>query len=593
MQDYHHSRKRFNQRILCFQIFSFALLFLLFLRLLDLQWLQHEGLLLQAEQNRVNVVPMLATRGELVDRHGVGLAVNHVSYHVYIIPERIPEMEKTLARLADLLGWDERQFAQVKHRLKRARRDRPVLVEDKLPWLRVAPLAARLHHLAGVDVKAGTRRFYPYAQTASHLIGYLSMANAEDVNKGMLPIEKAGRSGLEKTFESRLHGQLGMQQEEVDALGRRVGVLKRTPPVMGEQIQISLDIDLQKAASRALAGRTGAVVVMDVHTGEVLVLLSQPGIDTNHFISGLEMEQWQYWLHDPKRPLLNRAIQAAFPPASTFKLLTSLAALRYGMPLTRKKTDCKGFLELADRNLRCWRRKGHGRVNMHRAIVESCDVYFYKLGDQLGMSRLQAEAKRWGFGQPTGIELSPEVRGTMPTQARSPSGHTRKWFRGETMITAIGQGAVSVTPMQMARFAAAIANGGKLLRPQLEAGQPAQIMREIDVSPKHLDIIRKAMRDVVASGRGTAHARLSRLPWKVAGKTGTAQVVAMAQDNDKKEAKKKPKHLQDHAWFMGYAPFENPRIAFAVFVEHGGHGGSAAAPVAAAIVRAMAKREAS
>lgn len=590
MQNQYEVRQHFEQRILFFQILGFVLFLLLFLRLLDLQWLQHEGLLLQAEQNRVNIVPTLATRGEIFDREGRGLAINRVSYHVYIIPERVPDMGQTLDRLTKLLGWNERHLSLVKKQLKRARRDRPVLIEDKLPWKHIAILAARLHHFPGVDIRSGTQRMYPYGSLTSHFIGYLSQANAEDVGMGMLPIEKVGRSGAEKAFETSLHGRLGAQHEEVDALGRRIGVLKRTPPVIGEGLRVSLDIDLQKAAARAMGKRTGAVVAMDVHSGEVLTLLSQPGIDTNRFISGLETEKWQSWLSNPQRPLINRATQAAFPPASTFKLMTGLAALRHGVPLAHGKTTCRGHIELADRNLRCWKRKGHGRLGLHRAIVESCDVFFYELGDQLGMERLQAEFLLWGFGQPTGIALSPEARGTIPLQAQTASGRNRQWFRGETMITAIGQGAVSATPLQMARFTAAIANGGKLLKPQLLAGQPAEIIREIEINSKKLDFVRKAMRSVVASGRGTAHAALSHLPWKVAGKTGTAQIVSMAQDEDK--AKKTVlDHHKDHAWFIGYAPYENPKIAFAVFIEHGGHGGSAAAPVAAAIVRAMAAKE--
>jgi len=590
MQSLREIRNRFEQRILFFQMLGFVLFLLLFLRLLDLQWLQHEGLLLQAEQNRINVVPVLAARGEIVDRERRGLAVNHVSYHVYIIPERVPDMEKTLARLTALLGWDARHLSQIKRRLKHARRDRPLLVEDRLSWGRIAILAARLHHLAGVDVKAGTRRHYPFGSLTSHLIGYLSLASTDDVNKGMLPIEKAGRSGVEKVFEAHLHGKLGSQYEEIDAIGNRVSVLNRIPPVTGQQIDLALDIDLQQAAARALAGHSGAAVAMDVNSGAVLVLLSRPGMDPNRFISGMESEQWKFLLQNPQHPLLNRATQAAFPPASTFKLITSLAALRHGSPLTRRGTTCQGFVQLADRKLRCWKRRGHGPVDLHRAIVESCDVYFYKLGDQLGMKPLLDEALIWGFGQPTGIALPSEAQGQIPLRARTPSGRERKWFRGETMITAIGQGAISVTPMQMVRFAAALANGGKLLKPQLLAGQPADIISKIDVRPKTLDFIRKAMRDVVATVHGTAHASLARLPWTVAGKTGTAQVVSLSQDEDERK-KSHPGRPKDHAWFMGYAPYEKPKIAFAVFVEHGGHGGSAAAPVAAAIIRAMAAKE--
>ncbi len=591
MQPLREIRKRFEQRILFFQLLGFLFFLLLFLRLLDLQWLQHEGLLLQAEQNRINIVPILPTRGEIVDRHGRGLAVNHVSYYIDIIPERVPDMQKTLTQLAHLLGWNEQRLASVMRRLKRARRDRPVLVADQIPWRRIARLAVRLHRIPGVDVRAGTHRYYPYAALTSHLIGYLSLANAADVKKGILPIEKAGRSGVEKAFESLLHGRPGSQYEEVDARGRRIGVLKRTPPVMGTRLKLSLDIDLQQVAARAMGNRTGAVVVMDVQTGGILVLLSQPGFDTNRFISGLEAEQWKLLLNNPKRPLLNRAIQAAFPPASTFKLITSLAGLRHAAPLTRRSTTCSGFIQLADRKLRCWKHRGHGHIGIHRAIVESCDVYFYELGDQLGMENLQQEAMTWGFAQPTGVVLSPEAKGTAGVRgAHSASGRRRQWFRGETMIVAIGQGAVSVTPIQMARFAAAIANGGKLLRPRLRAGLPAEVVRNIDVDPKNLNIVREAMRDVVANLHGTAHAALARLPWKVAGKTGTAQVVSMSQDEDKRKVTG-PDHHRDHAWFMGYAPYEHPRIAFAVFIEHGGHGGSAAAPVAAAIVRAMAAKE--
>jgi penicillin-binding protein 2 len=283
-------------------------------------------------------------------------------------------------------------------------------------------------------------------------------------------------------------------------------------------------------------------------------------------------------------------LQAAYPPASTFKLLVGLAGLQRGASLARGFTQCPGYLELADRKLRCWKREGHERVELHKALVESCDVYFYSLGDQLGMEAMQESAGLWGFGQKTGIRLA-EARGVAPGQEWRPGRRSGKWFRGETMIAAIGQGTVNVTPLQLARFAAAIANGGRLLTPQLRADESPEVVRVIDIQPEHLATIRKAMRGVVAEIHGTAHASLAGLPWPVAGKTGTAQVVAMAQDEDEQPEGEQEDHHRDHAWFMGFAPYENPRIAFAVFVEHGGHGGSAAAPIAAAIVRAMAARE--
>jgi penicillin-binding protein 2 len=369
---------------------------------------------------------------------------------------------------------------------------------------------------------------------------------------------------------------------------------------MGKKLQLTLNVDVQQAAADALGDRTGAVVVLDVHTGGVIALLSQPGYNTNRFITGLEAEQWESWLNDPEKPLLNRATQAAYPPASTFKLITGLAGLQNSSQLANGNTFCPGYVKLADRKLRCWKRTGHGSVSLHKAIVQSCDVYFYKLGDQLGMAQLSATAQQWGLGEKTGIALSPESRGVIPahrpymiTAMNSTSKKRRRWFRGETMITAIGQGALTTTPLQMARFAAAIANGGKVLVPQLLADVGPEVVNKPEVKPEHLKRIQKAMHSVVENPHGTAHRVLSSLPWKVAGKTGTAQVVKMSQDDDKATSVKKEllRRYKDHAWFMGYAPYENPKIAIAVFVEHGGHGGSDAAPVAAAIIRSMAARQ--
>lgn len=592
-------RGRFERRIIIFTAFALLLLAILFGRLVDLQWLRHEGYSMRAESNRINILPVLPTRGEIFDRNGMGLAVNHVSYQVEAIPERVQDMATTIRTLATFLHWSEAKQKRLLTRIKRSRSDRPVLLDDKLKWAQVAPLAARLHRLPGVDVQAGTHRYYPYARMTSHLIGYLSLARPEDLQHGFLANELVGRAGLELQFESRLHGKPGAQREEVDALGRRVRVLERTPPKMGENLHLSLDIDLQRAASEALGGRTGAVVAMDVRTGQVLVLLSQPGFDTNRFITGLESEQWQAWLRDRRKPLLNRTIQSAYPPGSTFKPITALAGLRHHIPLATGKTDCPGYLELADRKLRCWKRSGHGHIGLHRSIVESCDVYFYELGDQLGIEDLSTEAELWGLGHRSGIDLPGESRGMIPSigknglieQARlHPNWKHRKWFRGETMIAAIGQGAVNVTPLQMARMTAAIANGGQLLKPQLERGLPAEIQRQIDVDPAWLHTVQGAMRDVVADPHGTAHASLANMPWPMAGKTGTAQVVAMSQDDQESDVPLYDRH-KDHAWFIGYAPYDKPQIAIAVFVEHGGHGGSAAAPVAGAIVQALALKE--
>jgi len=594
-------RQRFDVRMLIFYAAVPLLLGLLLFQIMRLQWFEHAKYMLQSEQNRLNLVPVLPVRGEITDAHGRKLATNRIAYRVSLIPERVDRLDSTLKTLADMLAWSPTKRALVHKRILRARRpDRPVLLDDKLLWHQVSPLAARLHHLPGVDVTAGSYRLYPYAALTSHLIGYLSLARGDDIDSGYLSTEFLGRTGVEKSFESMLHGHPGHQREEVDARGRRVAVLHRTPPVMGKQIQLALDIDVQQAASDALGDRTGAVVVLDVHTGAVIAMLSKPGYDTNRFITGLESQQWQAWLNNPEKPLLNRTTQAAYPPASTFKLVTGLAGLQQGAHLARNTTTCPGYLQFADRKLRCWKRTGHGKVSLHKALVQSCDVYFYELGDQLGMAAISDAAHEWGLGEKTQIDLPPEARGIIPTHrpymmAAIKNSHTKrkKWFRGETMITAIGQGALTVTPLQIARLAAAIANGGKILKPQLLAGQPAEILHQVSIKPAYLLRIQQAMRDVVQSPRGTAHRTLSGAAWAAAGKTGTAQVIKMSQHDNKGISQQELlRRNKDHAWFMGYAPYKHPKIAIAVFIEHGGHGGGSAGPVAAAVIDALADKEA-
>ncbi|MDQ6992466.1 MAG: penicillin-binding protein 2 [Mariprofundus sp.] len=591
-------RSDFDLRMYLFYAAVPLFLGLLALQILKLQWFEHDKYMLQAEQNRLNIVPTLPVRGEIIDANGHGLAVNKIAYQVLLIPERVSDMPQTLASLATLLSWSDGKLKHLQKRIKHTRPDHAVLLDDKLQWAAVSPLAARLHHFLGVEVEASSYRQYPYGTLTSHLIGYLSLARKKDLHDGYYPSEFVGRTGVEKAFEKQLHGKAGSQQEEVDALGRRVAVLKSAPSQMGDEIHLALDIDVQKVASDALGARTGAVVVLDVHSGAIIALLSKPGYDTNRFITGLETEQWQQWLLDSQNPLLNRATQATYPPASTFKLVTAIAGLQKGVHMARGTNFCPGYVELADRKLRCWKRTGHGRVSMERAIIESCDVYFYQLGDRLGMGAISEAALAWGLGDRTGIQLSPESRGTVPSQSpymmsaiKNKGSKRKKWFRGETMITAIGQGSLTVTPLQIARLAAAIANGGTVLRPQLLADTLPEVIHQVEVSAADLAIVRKAMRGVVTNLHGTAHRVMKHVLWPVAGKTGTAQVIEMAQGKKAGNQAHLQKKLRDHAWFMGYAPYNDPQVAIAVVVENGGHGGSAAGPVAAAVFQALAMKQ--
>ncbi len=580
-------RQTFDRRLWVFHLLALVLVSALFLRMVDLQWIRHQGLHLQAENNRLNVVPILPTRGTIVDRNGNALADNAISYQLLMIPERVQDMEHTLAILHDHMAWSEAKLQRIRKRIRHSRKDRPILLDERLKWNQVAWLLARLHHYPGLNVHAATHRVYPHGALTAHLIGYLAKVQESDLKKGFLADEYVGRSGLEKQFESRLHGIPGNQQEEVDAHGRKVAVLQVQPPKMGETIHLALDVRLQQVAAQAMGDRTGSVVVMDVQSGEVLVLLSTPGYNTNAFTGGISQRQWSSWLHDPRKPLLNRSIQAAYPPGSTWKMVSAMAGMRVHAPLIDRKVRCQGALQLPDRKLRCWKRSGHGMVDLHDALMHSCDIYFYQLGDQIGMAPLIKEARLWGFGEKTGIQLSPEARGHLPrADAHVFHGRRRAWFRGEIMITAIGQGLVTVTPIQVARFAAALANGGNILQPKLLRGKEPRIVQRVEIPHSDLQRIRQAMFDVANTPGGTAYAYLHRTRYPIAGKTGTAQVVQMSQKQERYSDKDVKKEHRDHAWFMGYAPYRNPRIAFAILVEHGGHGSSGAAPVAAAIVNA-------
>jgi len=581
-------RDNFNHRMLLAGIAMFVLLLLLCTRLIYLQWMQHEGLLLQSNQNRMDMVPELPIRGNIIDRKGRILASNRLSYRLSLIPERVEHIDATLHFIAEQLQWSPQRTKRMRQRIRHRRADRPVLLQDKLRWQQAAPIASHQHHWPGIQVTAASYRVYPYAALTSHLIGYLAMASVDDLQRGYHSGESIGRSGMERTMEKRLRGLPGYRIEEVDSHGRRSRILLRSPPTDGKMVRLSIDIDLQQAAAKALGKRTGAVVVLDVQTGEVLTLLSQPGFDDNKFITGLTSNQWQQWLHDPDKPLLNRTIQAAYPPASTMKLITALSGLKYNIALTRSTDYCQGYIKLADRELRCWKRQGHGTINLTNAITQSCDVYFYHLGERLGMERMRKSALEWGLEQPTGIELANEVRGHFP--GNTPRFSHRRWYQGETMITAIGQGSVTTTPIQMARLAAAIANGGKVRATTLFAGHQTKVLHQASISTHDLRLVQYAMHRVVTVWGGTARRAFTGALLSSAGKTGTAEVIHTARDKNGKKIKKHiTRRQKDHAWFIGYAPFDKPRIAFAVLVEHGGHGGHAAAPVARAIVDTFAR----
>jgi len=427
---------------------------------------------------------------------------------------------------------------------------------------------------------------------AAHVLGYLGEINQKQLknlkDQGYVIGDEIGQYGLERRWEELLRGQSGGQQVEVDALGRRVRVLHEVTDVPGYTVHLTLDRQLQETAYEALKGKEGTIVALDVNSGAVLALASTPAFDPNTFARGIKSDEWTGLIKDQLRPLSNRATQGQYPPGSTFKIVMSIAGLEEGVIQPESFIQDPGFYSFGNRSFRDWKKGGHGSVNLHKAIVESCDTYFYQLGPKLGVDRIAKWARAFGLGEKTGIALDDERTGTIPDTEWKRKRYRQPWFPGETVSVAIGQGYVTVTPLQLANMIAAVANGGKLYRPyvvnKVESVDGAtvreygpELIRTIELKPDTLKRVRAALADVVSAPGGTGGAARSQVV-SIAGKTGTAQVVEMKGGYVKTE--QLAYFNRDHAWFVSYAPVENPQVAIAVLVEHGGHGGDAAAPMA-------------
>jgi penicillin-binding protein 2 len=561
-------------------------------RLLFLQVVAGERYTFLSENNRVRIKRVAGTRGMIYDRHGQLLVDSRPSFDLIFVPEDANDPRTTLRLLARYLQREERDLLSVFEEGKsRAAFDEMVLGRD-VDWSTVVAVETHQLDLPGVSLRVRPRRSYADGPMAAHVLGYLGEINQKQLTvlreKGYVVGDEIGQYGLERRWEELLRGQSGGQQVEVDALGRRVRVLHEVSDVPGYTVHLTLDRDLQAAAYEALKGKQGTIVALDVKNGAILALASTPAFDPNVFARGIKSEEWSGLIKDQLRPLSNRATQGQYPPGSTFKIIMAIAALEEGVINPESSIQDPGFFPFGNRSFRDWKKGGHGSVNLHRAIVESCDTYFYQLGPKLGVDRIAKWARAFGLGEKTGIALDDERSGIIPDTEWKRKRFRQPWFPGETISVAIGQGYVTTTPLQLANMMAAVANGGKLFRPYLVSKVESldgatvreygpDLIRTIELKPDTINRVRKALTDVVHGPGGTGGAARSPLV-QVAGKTGTAQVIEM------KGAYLKSEQLsyfnRDHAWFVSYAPVENPQVAIAVLVEHGGHGGEAAAPMA-------------
>ncbi len=561
-------------------------------RLVFLQLVQGERYTFLSENNRIRIKRVPGTRGMIFDRQGQLLVDSRPSFDLIFVPEDSESPEATLRLLARYLRRDEGEILKTFEENKsRAAFDELVIGRD-IEWSEIVAVEAHQLDLPGVSLRARPRRSYVDGPMAAHVLGYLGEINQKQLKilkeQGYVIGDEIGQYGLERRWEELLRGQSGGQQVEVDALGRRVRVLHEVTDVPGYTVHLTLDRQLQETAYEALKGKQGTIVALDVRNGAILVLASTPAFDPNAFARGIKSEEWSGLIKDQLRPLSNRAIQGQYPPGSTFKIIMSIAGLEEGVIQPESSIQDPGFYTFGNRSFRDWKKGGHGTVNLHKAIVESCDTYFYQLGPKLGVDRIAKWARAFGLGEKTGVVLDDEKGGTIPDTEWKRKRFRQPWFPGETVSVAIGQGYVTVTPLQLANMMAAVANGGKLYRPYLvnkvESVDGAtvreygpELIRTIELKPDTLKRVHEALADVVNGAGGTGGAARSQL-LTIAGKTGTAQVVEMKGGYVKTE--QLTYFNRDHAWFVSYAPVDNPQIAIAVLVEHGGHGGDAAAPMA-------------
>lgn len=590
----------FNKRIAGVILVIVAAFAVLFVRLFYLQILEGDEYRRLSENNSIRLQSVEAPRGLIFDAADRLLVDNRPSFDLSVIPKDAKPLEETIRKLARYMNLPQEEFFKKVEAARGRGVYKPILLKQDIGRDAMAAVEVHKYDLPGVEINIRAVRHYLHSHLGSHLIGYLGEINAKELQSsrylGCKSGDYVGRFGVEKAFENQLRGKRGGRQVEVNVKGQMVRVLKTVDAVPGNNLSLTIDSGLQKRAEELLADKVGAVVAMDPNTGYVLTMASNPSFDQNEFVSGLSHDEWNALISNPDRPMENKVVQSEYPPASTYKIVTAIAALEEGVIDEKTEVYCAGQMAFGDRVFRCWKKGGHGEVDIYRALAESCDVYFYQAGLAIGVDKLAAHAREFGLGSPTGISLDNEAYGLIPTSEWKRRRLGSSWQRGETLNVAIGQGYNLSTPIQMLVLVAAVANGGTQYEPQIvkhigtadgvtvKDVQP-KVKKKLNIGSKTLEIVKKGLWQVVNGNRGTARGiQLKGIP--ISGKTGTAQLVARKESEEedaREEEELHPRH-RPHAWFVAYAPSEDPRIAVAVIVEHGEHGSTAAAPIAKEII---------
>ena len=599
---FHESSFFVRKKIKVYFVLVVTSFLVILMRVWYLQILKGEDFMGKSEQNRVRKISLADYRGEIKDRLGNIIVNVRPSFSLYVTPEDADNLSESLEFLSGLIEINK---DKLRSDIRRSPSFKNVLIKRDISRREVAYIEENKMLLPGIRIKIEPIRNYAHKNFASHVLGYLG-----EVSKSELKISKfsryelgdmVGKNGLEKIYESQLRGKKGFKEVEVDVSGRELKVLRKFSPKTGNSLVLTLDSRVQSKLETLMdevLGENsveGSAVVMKVQSGEIIAMVSKPSFDPNSFATGISTKQWSGLVLDEKNPLQNRTIDGQYPPASTYKIVTAYAALAEKIIKPESTIFCPGHFRLGKRNYRCWKKRGHGDMNLHDALVQSCDVYFYTLGHRLGINNLAKYATKLGLGELTGIALKGEKSGLVPSKQWKKKFKNEPWYPGETISASIGQGYNLVTPLQSARMISTIASGGLLVRPYLVKriedydGRLIQeffpeVIKKIKIEPEVLRNIKEGLRGVVHEAHGTGRrARLKNVI--VAGKTGTAQVVAMKDSEEIDPEEETPYSHRDHAWFVAFAPYENPEVAVSVIIEHGGHGGATAAPIAGGILK--------
>ncbi len=558
------------------------------LRLWDLQIMRGNEMRKLSEQNRIRIKKVIAPRGVIFDKHGRVLADTRPSFNLYITPEDIKDFSQTIDGLAKLIDIDREEILDKLKMASGFPPSFPVKIKSDVTKDELAKIEAHRFYLPGVHIQIEPKRNYPYVKMMAHMLGYVSEISEEELKskktKGYSPGDYIGKYGLERMYEEYLRGTDGEKRVEVDAMGREVRTLDMIEPTAGNNLYLHIDLDVQRVVENALEDKRGGAVALDPKTGGVVALASRPAFDPNKFTSGITRTDLKAIAADKGKPLMNKVIQGGYPPGSTFKMVIALKALELGLVNERTAYHCGGSFTYGNHTFKCWKKGGHGSVSVHRAIVQSCDVYFYNVGVRLGVDRIHEMANTIGLGPKTDIDLPGEIRGLVPSTEWKRKTYNQPWFQGETVSVAIGQGAVWLTPIQLAQLSAFIANEGVTFKPQIvdkvvsSDGKPVKtfepVMKaNIKLRKEVFAAVKEGMKGVVNEPGGTEYASKVQ-SINMSGKTGTSQAGP---------------RLSDHAWFVAYAPAEDPSLAISVLVEEGKHGSSAAAPIAKAITQSVFK----